>query len=135
MPAVTDAPRSGWIRWAGIVAMIFGVATIFSGGTALFGPSGAREMLGAIVPFVLWFNFLSGVLYVAAGYGLMRERMWAVPLSILLAGTISLVLAAFALHVAGGGAYEMRTVGALILRASFWIAVAILARKSLKPCC
>jgi hypothetical protein len=37
-----------------------------SGGRALFG--GAD--MGAVVPFVLWFNFLAGFAYVAAGLGL-----------------------------------------------------------------
>ena len=37
----------------------------------------------------------------------------------IVAGT-ALVFAAFGMHVAGGGAYEMRTVGALALRLVVW---------------
>lgn len=33
----------------------------------------------------------------------------------------------------GGGAYEMRTVGALGLRFGFWVVVAVVALRGLKP--
>ncbi len=131
MSALTEvasrSPRAS-LRWAGIAAVVFGVATLFTGGAALFGPSAARDMLGAIVPFVLWFNFLSGAVYVGAGLGLLRGRAWAARLSMLLAIAITLVVGVFCWHVATGAAYEMRTVGALILRSGFWIFVALLSR-------
>ena len=41
------------------------------------------------------------------------------------------VALAFAVHVATGGAYEMRTVGALALRLLLWIALAQAARRAL----
>ena len=53
-------------KTAAIVAIVFGALTIISGGRALFG----GVDMGAVVPFVLWFNFLAGFAYVAAGLGL-----------------------------------------------------------------
>lgn len=50
------------------VAVVFGLATVISGGRALFG--GAD--MGAVVPFVLWFNFVAGFAYLLAGIGLWR---------------------------------------------------------------
>lgn len=50
-------------KTAAIVAIVFGALTIISGGRALFG----GVDMGAVVPFVLWFNFLAGFAYVAAG--------------------------------------------------------------------
>jgi len=41
---------------AASVAIVFGALTIVAGGRALFG--GAD--MGAVVPFVLWFNFCAG---------------------------------------------------------------------------
>ena len=55
--------RTRSLTVAAIIAVIFGLLTIVSGGRALFG--GAD--MGAVVPFVLWFNFLAGFAYVAAG--------------------------------------------------------------------
>ena len=42
------------LRIAGGVAIAFGVLTVFSGGRTLLGSAD----MGAVVPFVLWFNTL-----------------------------------------------------------------------------
>ena len=57
--------RTRSLTVAAIIAIAFGLLTLVSGGRALFG--GAD--MGAVVPFVLWFNFLAGFAYVAAGLG------------------------------------------------------------------
>lgn len=123
MDVVTPRPR--WVAWAGSAAALFGILTLISGGTALFGGPAARAAVGNAVPFVLWFNFLAGFAYVAAGAGIVLRRAWAVPLAGLIAGATVLVFAAFLWHVAGGGAYEARTVGALLLRSGFWSVLAV----------
>jgi hypothetical protein len=43
-----------------VMAVLFGLLTVFSGGRTLFGGEAARLAAGAIVPFVLWFNFVAG---------------------------------------------------------------------------
>ncbi len=108
------------------VAVVFGVLTVFSGWQGLFGPADTRAALGHTVGFVLWFNFLAGFAYVAAGLGLWRGERWGLLLATALALGTALVAAAFGLHVLDGGAYEMRTVGALALRLGFWVVVAAL---------
>ncbi|MEZ5863238.1 MAG: hypothetical protein R3D25_03890 [Geminicoccaceae bacterium] len=107
-----------------VIAVLFGVATVFSGGTALFGGPEARAAVGDAVPFVLWFNTLAGFAYVVAGIGLWRARHWAARLAWLIALATLLVFVAFAVHVATGGAFEMRTVGAMTLRSLVWLAIA-----------
>ncbi len=57
-------------RTLAVVGMAFGVLTIASGARALFGDAAARAAVGHAVPYVLWFNFLAGFAYVAAGIGL-----------------------------------------------------------------
>ncbi len=115
------------LRAAAVVAVLFGLATIASGGNALFGGAAARQAAGAFVPFVLWFNFLAGFAYVAAGAGLWLGRRWGAFLALALAGATLLVFAAFGVHVLRGGAYEMRTVGAMTLRSLVWVAIGWLA--------
>ncbi len=115
------------------VAIVFGALTIFSGGRALFGGAEARAAVGNAVGFVLWFNFFAGFAYVLAGIGLWLGRSWAAWAAALLALATALVVGAFGVHVMGGGAYEMRTVGALALRLGFWALVAVLAWRALKP--
>ncbi len=111
------------------VGLVFGVLTVVSGGTALFGPS-ATDALGNVVPFVLWFNFLAGFAYVAAGLGIFLRKDWAVGLSLALFVATFLILVGFAIHVITGGLYEMRTVGALLLRTAVWAAIAFYARRA-----
>lgn len=112
------------------VAMVFGVLTILSGGRALFGGAVAQAAAGDAVPFVLWFNLLSGFVYVLAGMGIAMERRWATILAIALTVAIAAVFAAFGLHVLQGGAFEMRTAGAMTLRLVVWIVVSLVAVKS-----
>lgn len=118
------------IRIAGAFAILFGGLTVLSGGQALFGGEAARAAVGAAVPFVLWFNFLAGFAYIAAGAGLLARRRWAVTLSIAIAAATLTVFAAFGIHAASGGAFEGRTVGAMILRSAVWVAIAALALRS-----
>jgi hypothetical protein len=117
-----------WIA-AGI-AVVFGALTIFSGGQALFGSPAAQAAAGNAVPFVLWFNFLSGFVYVLAGIGIALRKPWGGILATALALAILAVFALFGWHVFRGGAYEMRTVGAMALRAAVWIGIALYLRST-----
>ena len=114
---------------AAAVAVIFGLLTIVSGGRALFG----GVDMGAVVPFVLWFNFGAGFAYVLAGIGLWRGAGWAPMLSLGIALATVAVFTAFLWHVVSGGAWEARTMGAMILRTGIWTAIAALASRGKKP--
>ena len=120
------------VKWAAIAAVAFGVMTIISGGRALFGSMESRESVGNTVPFVLWFNFLAGFIYILAGAGFMMHSRWAVPASLFLAVSTTLIFAAFGIHITGGGTFEMRTVAAMTIRSLFWIAVTIFSMRVMK---
>jgi hypothetical protein len=113
------------LRLAAGVAVLFGVATVASGGNVLFG--GGATAAGSYVPFVVWFNFLAGFAYVAAGVGLWFHRRWAARLALALAVLTALVFGALGLHIVGGGAFEARTVAAMTLRTALWATIAGLA--------
>ncbi len=119
--------RGWWLTSAAAVAVLFGLLSIFSGGSVLFGPDDAQRSAGAYVGFVVWFNFLAGFAYVAAGAGLWLQRRWAAGLAFLIAIATLLVFATFGVHVANGGAYEMRTVAALTFRSLVWLAISWVA--------
>lgn len=134
MTSTGTTPRQPLARWtqiAAVIAVIFGAVTILSGGRALFGSAEARSALGDIVPFVLWFNFLAGFAYVLAGIGLFRLKRRAAQLAVLIAIATALIFAALGIHLATGGAFEMRTVGAMALRTGLWTALALLACRTL----
>jgi hypothetical protein len=117
--------RTRSVTIAAAVAVIFGLLTILSGGRALFG--GAD--MGAVVPFVLWFNFLAGFAYVVAGLGLWYRTSWAARLSIFIALATAAVFATFLWKVWSGTAYEARTMGAMGLRLATWVAISIVAAR------
>lgn len=122
--------RSFWIWAATIVAVVFGVLTIISGGSVLFNQA-ARQAAGNYVGFVVWFNFLAGFAYVVAGAGLWLLRRWSVWLSFMIAGATLIIFVVFGAHILSGGAYELRTVAALGLRSVVWLIISTIAYKNL----
>jgi hypothetical protein len=123
----TSLIRSTLLRIGAVAALVFGLLTITSGASALFGNPTNVASAGAVVPFVLWFNFGAGFAYVVASVGLWFFERWAAWLAVALAIATVIVFGLFGMHVASGGAYEMRTMWAMVVRASFWIVVAVLA--------
>ncbi|WP_298964806.1 hypothetical protein [uncultured Roseibium sp.] len=113
-----------------LFAIVFGLMTVLSGGIVLFGGEAAMEAAGNVVHIVLWFNFLAGFSYVVAGYGLLRQQRWAYWLSIAIFTGTAIVLTGFVLHVMLGGAYEFRTVVAMMFRTIVWAMIARVARGS-----
>ena len=124
--------RPRWAATAAIVAVLFGIVTIIVGGKTLFGTAEERVAAGHFVPFVLWFNFIAGFAYCAAGAGLLLWRRWAASVAAVIALATLLVFAAFGVHIWLGGDFEMRTVGAMTLRSAVWLAIAIAACRSLE---
>jgi hypothetical protein len=127
---MTDAntlPRSSpkWIRPVAILAMIFGIMTVFSGGSVLFGPEEARLAAGNYMPFMVWFNFLAGFAYFTAGLGIWLRQSWALGLAVFIAATTCLMALGFGYLVLRGDAFETRTIGALALRIGVWVAISM----------
>jgi len=121
----TGRSNSLWI--VTVIAVLFGLLTIKSGGSVLFIDGIAREEAGNYVPFVLWFNFLAGFLYITAGAGLFMQQRWAVWLSVFLVAATMIVFALFGLHILNDGLYETRTVAAMSLRSLVWAIIATFA--------
>lgn len=128
-----NTTRRGFTVWAiSLLAVGFGLLTIKEGGTVLFGDEAARAAAGNYVPFVLWFNFISGFAYVIAGAGLWLQQRWAFWLAVGIALAIVLVFAALGIHISSGGAYEQRTVIAMSMRTLVWVVIATLAARTLQ---
>lgn len=122
----SEPKRSHAIGAMAFIAVLFGLLTIVSGGRTLFNAE-AQQLAGDYVPFVLWFNFLAGFVYVIAGVGLWTLQRWSMWLSFALAATTLIILALFGLRIWSGGSYEMRTVAAMILRAVVWLVISVVA--------
>ena len=124
-PRAQSPSTSNWMKGMALLAMVFGLATLFSSSNVLFGADEARELAGAFVPFVVWFNFMAGFLYVLAAIGIWMGRNWTFGLSVFIAAATAVAALAFGFQVIQSGAFEMRTVGALTLRIGVWVTIAV----------
>jgi hypothetical protein len=113
-----------WVSVIAVLAALFGLATVYSGGRALFGGEQAAAAVGNAVPIVLWFNFCAGFVYILAAVGVFLRQPWAVPLAWVIGIATLIVFAVFAALVLFGTAFEWRTVGAMALRSGFWLGIA-----------
>ena len=125
----SDRTIAIWI--AAAIAIVFGLATIKSGGEVLFGGTIYQKAAGHYLLFVVWFNFLAGFIYLVAGVGIWMRLRWAVWLSLLIAIATIIVFAILGVHILNGGAYETRTVAAMSLRSIVWISLFVFSYRKL----
>lgn len=116
-------------RLIAVVTAVFGAATLLSGGLVLFGPPATRSLAGDVVPFVLWFNFTAGAVYLLAALAIWHGHAAARPLAWAIALATLAIFAAFAVLALRGTPHEPRTIGALTLRSGFWLVSAIALRR------
>ncbi len=114
-----------WIRPAAIAAAFFGLLTIFSGGTALFGGAAAKAAVGDAVPFVLWLNFLAGFVYLLGAFALYKSSYGAHRIAWVIGLPKLLVFAVLILVALSGTPFERRTVGAMTIRTGFRLAITV----------
>ncbi len=118
-----------YFKIAAWVLILFGIATIFAGGSVILDIFGMREKEGNYVLFVVWANFISGFLYLIGAYGFSKHKAWTA--SVLSVATWILI-AAFAgllIHIQNGGIHENKTIVAMIFRTSLTIVLLAIARK------
>ncbi|MBF0444525.1 MAG: hypothetical protein HQL68_02985 [Magnetococcales bacterium] len=127
-----EATRPRLALISAVIAVMFGLLTIKSGGAVLFIDGEARLAAGNYSPFVLWFNFLAGFAYIIAGVGIYFWRVWAIYLAIIIALATMLVFAIFGITIYFGASYEVRTIGALSLRSVVWIIIGLTTFKAWK---
>jgi len=116
---------------AGLLAIGFGIMTLVEGGHTLFGGPEVYAAAGKVVPWVLYFNFAAGFVYIATGALSIAKKSYAKPLAIGLAVANAVVFAALLIHVFAGEPYETRTVMAMTLRTAFWMVQAFVLRRAL----
>lgn len=124
--------QRGLLIWVvSLVAVGFGLLTIKSGGAILFGDAATRATAGNYVPFVLWFNFVAGFAYVAAGAGLWMQQRWSAWLAVAIAVATVITFVALGAYIYSGGAYEQRTLIAMSLRTMVWVTISAIAWRQL----
>lgn len=99
-----------------IIIILFGIVTLFMSSSVLFDWFGIRAKEGNFVPFVVWANWICGILYLVTAYGILKNRSWSkLPLIISLVVLILAYIGLF-IHINNGELYETKTIGAMAFR-------------------
>ena len=61
-----------------IVLLLFALLTLSLSASVIFDLFGIRAKEGNYVPFVVWSNFISSILYIVSAYGFFKMKKWSV---------------------------------------------------------
>ncbi|MBN9351561.1 MAG: hypothetical protein J0H55_12850 [Chitinophagaceae bacterium] len=124
--------KSIYIKIAGAISLLFGLTTIFEGGSVILDLFGLRADHPHYVSFVLWANFLCGFLYVIAGFGFFMKRKFTSPVLLLALIILILTFIGFVIWISSGRPYDTQTLVAMSARTVVTIILFLLARKFVK---
>jgi len=111
-----------------LASVLFGLLSVFTGGSVILDLFGMRKNHGDYVLFVVWANFLSGFFYVIASYGFLKMKNWTSPL---LLSTLYLLVAtsiALLIWVWNGSPYENKTLNIMSFRIALTAVLWLMAR-------
>ncbi len=99
-----------------IALIAFALATLFISSSVIFDWFRIREREGDYVHFIVWTNFIAGLLYLIAAFGLLKAQEWAfwLLIGVILLLVIALVVLGF--YIDSGGVFELKNVGAMGFR-------------------
>jgi len=119
------------VRIVALAALIFGLVTIKSGGSVLLFDGEAREAAGNYVPFVVWFNFLAGFVYIIAAIGIFNYKPWSYVVALSITWSTLLVFTILGMFIQNNMLYEPRTIAAMSFRSVVWILITIYCYRKL----
>ena len=117
--------------FSAVVLGLFGTLTLFMTTSVILDLFGIRAKEGNYVLFVVWANFISGLLYLAAAYGFAKRKAWTAKLLGVAVSIVSIAFVGLMVHIKSGGIYENETVGAMIFRVILTLTFAIVAHFTL----
>jgi hypothetical protein len=101
---------------AAVILAMVGLLTLFLSSSIIFDWFGIREKEGNYVLFIVWANFICGMIYLVSSFGMMRARLWTVKLLVLAIVVLLVAYAGLFVHINAGGLYETKTIGAMAFR-------------------
>lgn len=96
----------------------FAILTFYLSTSVILDLFHVRESEGQYVLFVVWANWVCSVIYFIAIYGLIKKKRWVVKWLLIAVGLLLLTEVGLQFHISAGGAYEQKTVFALLFRAA-----------------
>jgi uncharacterized membrane protein (DUF2068 family) len=113
-------------RLAALLALVIGLLTIVEGGMVLLGIEAKPY---PVLPWLLRYNVVMGVVSLAAGHGLWREQKWAAMLSrIVLACHGAVFLSLIGMHLLAM-TVAVNSIGAMLFRTGIWSGINFMIRR------
>ena len=98
------------------VIMVFGLLTLFMSNAVIFDLFDIRDKEGNYVLFIVWTNFISGLLYLFVVWGLLKQYSWTTNVLALISLILIISFVALFVYINKGGIYETKTVYAMLFR-------------------
>ncbi len=115
-----------------VLLVVFALLTLFLSGSVIFDLFGIRAKEGNYVLLVVWANFISSLLYLAAAYGLVKLKRWPYKILIVAVAVLSIAFAGLLIHISRGGLHETKTIGAMVFRICVTLVFAIFCYRQFK---
>lgn len=115
---------------AGIVSLLFGLVTIFEGGSVILDIPGARESHGDFIWFVVWANVICAFFYIASSYGFFKLKNWTKSLLKISIIILVLTFAGLLIWIFLKNPFEKKTVIAMTGRLIVTVILFIIAAKT-----
>lgn len=113
-------------RVASILALTIGLLSIKEGGGVLLGWTTKAY---TILPWLVWYNVLLGVLSVVTGVGFWQMRGWGIRYAATIVSLHAVVLVIVAVLYALTDAAALASVLAMLIRTAVWTAIIFLVRE------
>ena len=117
------------LRTLSVTVLILGIVTFLIGFEQLFIQGTYLKLINNYLHFVVWFNFLSGIVYLVTGYGIWHVKPWAVYLSLLIVVFSIIVLAALGVHMFIDGQFRVWQIIEMGIKVLIWSLILIFISK------
>ncbi len=112
------------LKVSAVSISLFSLVTLFMSSSVIFDLFGMREKEGNYVLFVVVSNFIAGIIYLFAAYGLFTEKKWATKLLLVAVTILVMSFVGLLIHANTGGIYEQKTIIAMLSRIAITLAFA-----------
>lgn len=119
-------PRRG-VRAGAVLGGVFGLISIGTGVRVL---AGADVPGYVVVPWLVVYNVIAGLVAVVAASGLWRRRVWAITSARLLVVAHGAVLLALVVMRVASAAVADESLAAMSFRVALWLAIAVVASRA-----
>ena len=109
------------------VLTVLGVMSVFLTTSVILDLFDIRAKEGNYVLFIVWTNWVCGLLYLSAAYGFVKYKKWTTVLLEIASVILIFAFIALEFHINNGGIYEKKTEGAMIFRTIITIVLTVIA--------